>query len=66
MTKLFGRLIEKQRPGMIVIGCNTASTLAIDYLRQQFPSEIFVGTVPAVKPAAERTRSGLVSILATP
>ena len=66
MTKLFGRLIEKHRPGMIVIGCNTASTLAIDYLRQQFPSEIFVGTVPAVKPAAERTRSGLVSILATP
>lgn len=66
MTKLFGRLIEKYRPGMIVIGCNTASTLAIEHLRQNFPDEIFVGTVPAVKPAAERTKSGLVSILATP
>lgn len=66
MTKLFGRLIEKYNPGMIVIGCNTASTLAIAHLRTKFPDEIFVGTVPAVKPAAERTQSGLVSILATP
>lgn len=66
MTKLFGRLIEKYSPGMIVIGCNTASTLAIEHLRQNFPDEIFVGTVPAVKPAAERTQSGLVTILATP
>ncbi|KAG1668224.1 Glutamate racemase [Nymphon striatum] len=66
MTKLFGNLIKQYQPGMIVIGCNTASTLAIEHLRKAYPDEIFVGTVPAVKPAAERTQSGLVSVLATP
>lgn len=63
---LFGQLIEQWRPLMIVIACNTASTLAIDRLRDVYPGEVFVGTVPAIKPAAERTRSGLVSVLATP
>lgn len=63
---LFGRLIETHRPAMIVIACNTASTLAIDRLREIYPDETFVGTVPAIKPAAERTQSGLVSVLATP
>lgn len=66
MTALFGDLIKQHDPGMIVIGCNTASTLAIDHLRKTFPDQIFVGTVPAIKPAAERTHSGLVSVLATP
>lgn len=66
MTGLFGELIETHSPGMIVIACNTASTLAIDHLRKVYPEETFVGTVPAIKPAAERTRSGLVSVLATP
>lgn len=66
LTGLFGELIEKWRPRMIVIACNTASTLAISRLREVYPGEVFVGTVPAIKPAAERTRSGLVSVLATP
>jgi glutamate racemase len=35
-------------------------------LREAYPDVPFVGTVPAIKPAAERTRSGLVSVLATP
>ncbi len=65
-TFLFDELIEQERPAMIVIACNTASTLLIDHLRKVYPDEIFVGTVPAIKPAAERTVSGLVSILATP
>ena len=66
MTALFGELIERWRPEIIVIACNTASTLAIEHLRATYPAERFVGTVPAVKPAAERTASGLVSVLATP
>ncbi len=66
MVTLFRHLIADHRPGLIVIACNTASTLAIAQLREAFPGEFFVGTVPAVKPAAERTRSGLVSVLATP
>lgn len=66
MTLLFGEIIEQNRPSMIIIACNTASTLAIDHLRKIYPDEVFVGTVPAIKPAAERTVSGLVSVLATP
>lgn len=63
---LFGQLLERYRPAISVIACNTASTLVIDALREAFPDNLFVGTVPAIKPAAERTRSGLVSVLATP
>lgn len=63
---LFERLIAKFDPELAIIGCNTASTLVLDDLRQAFPQLPFVGTVPAIKPAAERTRSGLVSVLATP
>ncbi|WP_157015421.1 glutamate racemase [Mesorhizobium xinjiangense] len=63
---LFARLFERFDPELSVIACNTASTLVIHALRETFPERVFVGTVPAIKPAAERTRSGLVSVLATP
>ncbi len=66
LVTLFGELLAKHKPQIAVIACNTASTLAIDALRQAYPSPAFVGTVPAIKPAAERTQSGLVSVLATP
>lgn len=66
LIELFGRLISRFSPALIVIACNTASTLAISDLRAAYPGQLFVGTVPAIKPAAERTRSGLVSVLATP
>ncbi|MDZ5696436.1 glutamate racemase [Chelativorans sp. M5D2P16] len=66
LVALFGGLIARFSPALIVIACNTASTLAIADLREAFPDQPFVGTVPAIKPAAERTRSGLVSVLATP
>lgn len=59
------RLIERFHPDLVVIACNTASTLVLPALRARFAIP-FVGTVPAVKPAAERTRSGLISVLATP
>lgn len=65
-TLLIGEIINQERPAMIVIACNTASTLLIDHLRDVYPEETFVGTVPAIKPAAERTMSGFVSVLATP
>ncbi|MEX6508992.1 glutamate racemase [Jiella sp. M17.18] len=66
LVALFGRLIEDHDPLACVVACNTASTLALDALRAAHPGMTFVGTVPAIKPAAERTRSGLVSVLATP
>ena len=66
IVELFARLIAEHDPDIAVIACNTASTLVLADLRAAFPQTPFVGTVPAIKPAAERTRSGLVSVLATP
>lgn len=60
------RLVAETRPDVVVIACNTASTLALPHLRAAFADIPFVGTVPAIKPAAERTRTGLISVLATP
>jgi len=66
IVALFGELLERFQPEISVIACNTASTLVIGALREAYPDHPFVGTVPAIKPAAERTQSGLVSVLATP
>ncbi|MFD1743924.1 glutamate racemase [Rhizobium helianthi] len=63
---LFRQLLTQYAPEVCIIACNTAFTLAGADLRATFPDMTFVGTVPAIKPAAERTRSGLVSVLATP
>jgi len=51
---------------LVVVACNTASAAALQYLREKFPQTLFVGMEPAVKPAAEQTRSGVVGVLATP
>jgi glutamate racemase len=51
---------------LIVVACNTASAAALHWLRRAFPGTPFVGMVPAVKPAVEQTRSGVVGVLATP
>lgn len=51
---------------IIVLACNTASAAALNYLRQIYPHVPFVGMEPAIKPAAETTRSGAVGVLATP
>jgi glutamate racemase len=66
IVELFGKFIAGYDPEIAVIACNTASTLVLDDLRCAYPAVPFVGTVPAIKPAAERTSSGLVSVLATP
>ncbi len=55
----------QQRAKLMVIACNTASTAAIKRLRIHFPMMPFVGTEPAVKPAAALTKSGKVGVLAT-
>lgn len=59
------RLVARFHPDLAVIACNTASTLVLPALRARFAIP-FVGTVPAIKPAAAATRSGLISVLATP
>lgn len=65
MVGLFTTLMEQFRPQLAIVACNTASTLIMPALRERF-SIPFVGIVPAIKPAAERTSSGLITVLATP
>jgi glutamate racemase len=60
------RLIAAHAPDCVVVACNTASTLVLPHLRDRWPKIPFVGTVPAIKPAAEQSQSRLISILATP
>lgn len=60
------RFLLAEGAKLIVVACNTASAAALTHLRQVFPDMKFVGMEPAVKPAAERTRSGVVGVLATP
>ena len=49
----------------VVVACNTATGIAVDTLRSRFPEIPIVAIEPAVKPAAARTRSGVVGVLAT-
>lgn len=60
------RFLLEQGCRLIVVACNAASAAALKYLRKTFPETPFVGMEPAVKPAAEHTRSGVVGVLATP
>ncbi|RXF73016.1 glutamate racemase [Hansschlegelia zhihuaiae] len=59
------RLVAREVPDLVVVACNTASTLALPALRARFALP-FVGTVPAVKPAVAASITGLVTVLATP
>ncbi|WP_297321922.1 glutamate racemase [uncultured Bartonella sp.] len=63
---LFEQLLCRYKPLLCVLACNTASTLVLKDLRRAYPDIPFIGTVPAIKPAAEQTRSKLISVLATP
>lgn len=60
------RFLLEKGAKLIVVACNTASAAALKHLRLKYPSIAFVGMEPAVKPAAEKTRTGKVGVLATP
>ncbi|GIL39641.1 glutamate racemase [Roseiterribacter gracilis] len=60
------KLIARIDPPLIVIACNTASTVVLPRLRARWPQIPVVGTVPAIKPAAARSRSRTIGILGTP
>ena len=61
---LLGRLAERYDPQLIVIACNTASTIALDAVRSALDLPI-VGTVPAIKPAAALSRTRVIGVLGT-
>ena len=60
------RFLRAQGAKLIVVACNTASAAALHPLRRTFPELRFVGMEPAVKPAAQASRSRSVGVLATP
>jgi glutamate racemase len=59
------RFLLEQGAKAIVVACNTATVAGLDYLRTLFPEVPFVGMEPAVKPAAEHTRTGVIGVIAT-
>ena len=61
---LLGRLVERFRPRLAVIACNTASTIALEHVRAALDIPV-VGTVPAIKPAAEISKSRVIGVLGT-
>ena len=65
VLRLISRIAEGYEPKAVVIACNTASQVALEAARKANPSLTIVGTVPAVKPAAERSRNGHIGVMAT-
>ena len=61
---LLGRLVERFHPRLAVIACNTASTIALDHVRAALDIPV-VGTVPAIKPAAELSKTRVIGVLGT-
>ena len=57
-------LVEWFRPRLVVIACNTASTIALDHVRAALEVPV-VGTVPAIKPAAILSKSRVIGVLGT-
>ncbi|WFU28092.1 glutamate racemase [Bradyrhizobium sp. CB1717] len=64
VVPLMGELIGTHDPDLVVIACNTASTLVLSHLRAAY-SLPFVGTVPAIKPACALSKTRRVSVLGT-
>ncbi len=65
-SEAIARFLLARECKQIVVACNTASAAALAHLRATFPDVPFVGMEPAVKPAAETTRTRVVGVLATP
>ena len=64
VVPLVGELIARHDPDLVVIACNTASTLVMSHLRSAYKVP-FVGTVPAIKPACASSKTKRVSVLGT-
>jgi len=65
LKNLVGRLVKAVDPKVVVLACNTATIAALAELRECFPALPFVGTVPAVKPAALASKTGKIGVLGT-
>ena len=65
-VRMIEALLSAHRLQRVVVACNTLSTLSLAALRSRFPEITFVGTVPAIKVAAERSETRRFALLATP
>ncbi len=65
LMQLLSSFVKQHPVDLIVIACNSASTVALNALRSHFSMPI-VGVVPAIKPAAQLTENGVIGLLATP
>lgn len=59
------KIIQKWNPEAIVVACNTISVTALEEMRRRFPDTPFIGTVPAIKPAAQLSKTRKIGLLAT-
>ena len=66
VTAVLAPLVGAHRPDVVVVACNTASTAVLPTLRARWPELAFVGTVPAIKPAAAASLTRRIAVLATP
>lgn len=56
----------EQHCDIIVIACNTATAVAIEWLREKYPGQVFIGLEPMIKPASRLTKTGVITVCATP
>lgn len=66
VPELISAVVADWAPDIIVIACNTASTIALAGARAAIPNIPIVGVVPPIKPAAAATKTGVIGLLATP
>ncbi|MFP5414522.1 MAG: glutamate racemase [Gammaproteobacteria bacterium] len=65
VDKVLHQLVRREQPDILVVACNTASTVALPRLRERIPTPV-VGVVPAIKPAAALSATKVIGLLGTP
>lgn len=65
IVTLIGKAIDKLEPDLVIIACNTASTIALQALREHYPNTMFVGCVPPIRWAARISQTKYIGLLAT-
>lgn len=65
IVTLIGEAIDKLEPDLVIIACNTASTIALQALREHYPDTVFVGCVPPIRWAARISQTKHIGLLAT-
>ena len=65
LIDLMEKLLDKFKPKIVILACNTATIAALSSLRENFPHLPLVGTIPAVRPAAQACNNGKVGVLGT-